>query len=86
MTFEQIAEGGELVSHKVSEERVFLAEGTASIRPCSGSLPGISKNRRGQCGCPGIVTRKVVGNKVSDKGMPVCVGFTLSKKQQEDFE
>lgn len=86
MTFEQIAEGGELVSHEVSEERVFLAEGTASIRPCSGSLPGISRNHRGQCGCPGIVTRKVVGNKVSDKGMPVCVGFTLSKKKQEDFE
>lgn len=73
MTFEQIAEEGELVSHEVSEKRVFLAKGTASIRPCSGSFPGVSRHHRGQCGCTGT------GDKVSDKGMPVCVGFTLGK-------
>lgn len=32
MTFEQRAEIGELVSHEVSEERGFLAEGTASVK------------------------------------------------------
>lgn len=37
----------ELVSHEVSKERVFLAEGTASVRPCSGSLLGVSGNHRG---------------------------------------
>lgn len=68
MTSEQIAEGGELVSQEVSEERAFRAEGTASRRPCSGSVPGVSGSHRGQCGCTGIVTRKVVGNKASGKG------------------
>lgn len=32
MTLEQRTEGGELESYEVSEERVFLAEGTKSMK------------------------------------------------------